>query len=128
MRLTRGPLELQELARKVRAARVARGLSTQQLADMIDLTSQQVRRYESGKAEPSAIVLMRIVRALEPPKVSDRCGDTLLYQLLDHVRSDAELADQLWTEHKLADKLPQSKSVDFKAKKAILQGMKLWKR
>lgn len=128
MRLTRGATETKTLAEKLRAARLAKGLSAQELADKVDLTAQQIRRYENALAEPTAIIFARIVRALEKPTPKAKHADTLTYKLLDHVLNDEELANKLWDEHNLAGKLPESKDVDFKAKKAILKAMSLWER
>src|SRR3954470_23343037 len=49
-----------EIGRKIRALRLERGLSQSGLADGIDLTFQQVQKYEKGTNRVSALRLQRI--------------------------------------------------------------------
>lgn len=72
MRATRGASEIEVSGKKLREAPLAKGFSAQALAEMADVTAQQIRRYENGKAEPGAILLYRIVRALETPYASGK--------------------------------------------------------
>ena len=107
---------IRTLGEKIRAAREAEGLSTQDLADAVGLSSQQVRRIEAGQSEATAIVLGRVGRCLgQPPN-----------ELLDHVLTIEEIAERLWEQHSLASKLEGSEAADFLAKKAILESMGLW--
>jgi len=56
-----------EIGRKIRALRLERGLSQSGLADGIDLTFQQVQKYEKGTNRVSAGRLQRIADMLGTP-------------------------------------------------------------
>ena len=56
-----------EIGRKIRALRLERGLSQSGLADGIDLTFQQVQKYEKGVNRVSAGRLARIADMLHTP-------------------------------------------------------------
>jgi transcriptional regulator with XRE-family HTH domain len=56
-----------EIGRKIRALRLERGLSQSGLADGIDLTFQQVQKYEKGVNRVSAGRLQRIADLLNTP-------------------------------------------------------------
>ena len=56
-----------EIGRKIRALRLERGLSQSGLADGIDLTFQQVQKYEKGINRVSAGRLQRIADMLHTP-------------------------------------------------------------
>ncbi|MEA2875530.1 MAG: hypothetical protein QOF14_726 [Hyphomicrobiales bacterium] len=56
-----------EIGRKIRALRLERGLSQSGLADGIDLTFQQVQKYEKGTNRVSAGRLQRIADMLNTP-------------------------------------------------------------
>ena len=56
-----------EIGRKIRALRLERGLSQSGLADGIDLTFQQVQKYEKGTNRVSAGRLQRIADMLNMP-------------------------------------------------------------
>jgi transcriptional regulator with XRE-family HTH domain len=56
-----------EIGRKIRALRLERGLSQSGLADGIDLTFQQVQKYEKGTNRVSAGRLARIADMLNTP-------------------------------------------------------------
>ena len=56
-----------EIGRKIRALRLERGLSQSGLADGIDLTFQQVQKYEKGVNRVSAGRLQRIADMLNTP-------------------------------------------------------------
>src|SRR5436309_12085891 len=56
-----------EIGRKIRALRLERGLSQSGLADGIDLTFQQVQKYEKGTNRVSAGRLQRIADILNTP-------------------------------------------------------------
>jgi transcriptional regulator with XRE-family HTH domain len=56
-----------EIGRKIRALRLQRGLSQSGLADGIDLTFQQVQKYEKGTNRVSAGRLQRIAEMLNIP-------------------------------------------------------------
>ncbi len=114
--MSRRKREIRTLGEKVEGARIAAGLSIRQLADLVGLSSQQVRRIEAGRSEATAIVLGRVVRAL----------GVSADELLDHVRTLEETADALWQEYELDSKLKGSDDADFLAKKAILESMGFW--
>ena len=61
-----GPEDI-EIGRKIRALRLERGLSQSGLADGIDLTFQQVQKYEKGANRVSAGRLQRIADLLNVP-------------------------------------------------------------
>jgi transcriptional regulator with XRE-family HTH domain len=61
-----GPEDV-EIGRKIRALRLERGLSQSGLADGIDLTFQQVQKYEKGANRVSAGRLHRIADLLNVP-------------------------------------------------------------
>ena len=56
-----------EIGRKIRALRLERGLSRSDLAGGIDLTFQQVQKYEKGTNRVSAGRLQRIADLLNTP-------------------------------------------------------------
>ena len=56
-----------EIGRRVRAQRLHRGMSQMVLADHLDLTFQQVQKYEKGTNRISAGRLQRIAEVLTVP-------------------------------------------------------------
>ena len=66
-RKRRAGVEDVEIGRKIRALRLERGLSQSGLADGIDLTFQQVQKYEKGTNRVSAGPLARIADRLNTP-------------------------------------------------------------
>jgi transcriptional regulator with XRE-family HTH domain len=105
-----------KLGVKIRSAREEKGLSLQQLGELVGLSGQQLRRIEKGTADVTAVVLARIARAT---------GRDLRF-FLDHVRTVEEQAHRLWNDHKLDRRLRGSRDADFKAKREILEAMELW--
>ena len=67
VRKRRAGAEDMEIGRKIRALRLQRGLSQSSLADGIDLTFQQVQKYEKGTNRVSAGRLQRIADMLNIP-------------------------------------------------------------
>ena len=67
LRKRRAGAEDIEIGRKIRALRLERGLSQSGLADGIDLTFQQVQKYEKGTNRVSAGRLVRIADTLNTP-------------------------------------------------------------
>src|SRR5947207_4257289 len=65
-----------EIGRRIRALRLERGLSQASLADGIDLTFQQLQKYEKGTNRVSAGRLQRIAEILNTPVMFfyDRTG------------------------------------------------------
>jgi putative transcriptional regulator len=52
------------LNQRLKLARVERGLSQQELADLVDATRQTIGLIEKGKYNPSLNLCMKIARAL----------------------------------------------------------------
>ena len=52
------------MGEKLKAARIAAGMTQQQLAAAAGLTQKDISRYESGKHEPGALTLKRLAQAL----------------------------------------------------------------
>jgi len=104
------------LGAKIKSAREKKGLSLQQLADLVGLSDQQIRRIERGDSDVNAITLARIAKVIQED----------VGRLLSDVLTVQEQAEYLWELHKLGKKLPGSKDADFKAKQAILKSMDLW--
>jgi len=67
IRKRRAGAEDVEIGRKIRALRLERGLTQSSLADGIDLTFQQVQKYEKGANRVSAGRLQRIADMLNIP-------------------------------------------------------------
>lgn len=55
------------VGRRLRAARLARGMSQQSLGAAVDISFQQLQKYESGKNRVSASVLYDFSRLLDVP-------------------------------------------------------------
>jgi len=56
-----------EIGRRIRALRLERGLSQTELGTMLDVTFQQVQKYEKGANRVAAGRLQRVAEALEVP-------------------------------------------------------------
>ncbi|GLI25618.1 transcriptional regulator with XRE-family HTH domain [Xanthobacter flavus] len=54
-----------QIGARLRAARVARGMSQEKLAEAISLTFQQIQKYEKGTNRVSVSMLLRIAAVLE---------------------------------------------------------------
>jgi transcriptional regulator with XRE-family HTH domain len=54
-----------QIGQRVRASRLALGLTQQQLAGQLGVTPQQIGRYESGADQMSAVRLNEIAKVLE---------------------------------------------------------------
>lgn len=65
-RLSRDPQDI-EVGRRIRARRLELGLSLNALAAQLELTFQQVQKYESGVNRVAASRLLRIAEALQVP-------------------------------------------------------------
>jgi transcriptional regulator with XRE-family HTH domain len=63
---SRDPIDA-EIAKRVRALRLQRGLSQTELSDALGVTFQQVQKYERGMNRISAGRLLRIADVLEVP-------------------------------------------------------------
>ena len=56
-----------EIGRRIRALRLERGLSQTDLGTLLDVTFQQVQKYEKGVNRVAAGRLQRVAKALEVP-------------------------------------------------------------
>jgi transcriptional regulator with XRE-family HTH domain len=56
-----------EIGRRIRALRLQRGLSQSDLGDFLDVTFQQVQKYEKGTNRVAAGRLQRVAEVLEVP-------------------------------------------------------------
>ncbi len=63
---SRDPLDM-TIGKRVRALRLQRGMSQTELANALDLTFQQVQKYEKGANRIAAGRLQRIAEILEVP-------------------------------------------------------------
>ena len=52
------------MGEKLKAARIAAGLSQAQLAEAVGCLQKDISRYESGKHEPRALTLKKMAQAL----------------------------------------------------------------
>lgn len=59
-----------EIGRRIRARRLERDMSQQELAAAIKITFQQIQKYEKGVNRVSAATLVDIARTLETPLTS----------------------------------------------------------
>lgn len=66
------PLDM-EIARRLKAARIARGISQAELGRSLGVTFQQVQKYERGYNRVSAANLMKCAAALDT-SVAALCG------------------------------------------------------
>ena len=55
------------IGQRLRGLRVARGLSQADVAVKVDLSFQQIQKYESGKSRVTAAKLCELAQALEIP-------------------------------------------------------------
>ena len=51
-------------SKNLRDLRIARGMSQQQLADIIDVKQPTVAQYESGRRQPTICISIRIAKVL----------------------------------------------------------------
>ena len=58
--------ERDKLGNWLREMRNSKGLTQQQLAELVEVNPKQISRYESGKAEMGALLYIRICEALSP--------------------------------------------------------------
>lgn len=56
-----------QIGQRLRGLRVVRGLSQAEVADSVNLSFQQIQKYESGKSRISASKLCKLAVALEVP-------------------------------------------------------------
>ena len=78
----RDPIDV-DVAKRVRALRLQRGLSQNELSDALGVTFQQFQKYERGANRISAARLFRIAKVLDVPV-------TFFFQASDGFRSEAD--------------------------------------
>src|SRR3982750_733249 len=74
-RRSRDPRDL-EVAKRVRALRLQRGISQTELGGILDVTFQQVQKYETGTNRISAGRLQQIAEVLDVPVPYFYANDT----------------------------------------------------
>lgn len=79
---SRDPIDI-DVAKRVRALRLQRGLSQNELSDALGVTFQQVQKYERGANRISAGRLLRIAKVLDVPVA-------FLYGASDEFRNEAD--------------------------------------
>lgn len=55
----------QQIGLRIRAARMARGMSQEKLGEALGITFQQIQKYEKGTNRTSVSALLKIAKALE---------------------------------------------------------------
>lgn len=78
----RDPIDV-DVAKRVRALRLRRGLSQNELSDALGVTFQQVQKYERGANRISAGRLFRIAKVLDVPV-------TFFFEASDGFRNEAD--------------------------------------
>ncbi|NDJ36474.1 MAG: ImmA/IrrE family metallo-endopeptidase [Chloroflexi bacterium] len=53
------------IAERIRQARLAAGFTQEQLADALHMTKQVISKYENGRSEPTASIIMKLAQALD---------------------------------------------------------------
>lgn len=56
-----------QIGARVRAARTARGMSQEKLGEALDVTFQQIQKYENGSNRVAVSTLLRMAAALDLP-------------------------------------------------------------
>lgn len=84
-----------EVGRRVKLRRSLLGVSLTDLAEAIDVTFQQVQKYEKGENRISAGTLMRIARALDTPggyflgeRIASDSADAAMLSVSSEARAD----------------------------------------
>ena len=70
-----------EIGYRLRVMRQKAGLSQEQLAELLSMTSQQVQKYESGKSKLNTDRLQQVAHALSVPLLaffSDQDGNVII--------------------------------------------------
>ena len=57
--------DLVETGEKIRALRESRGMSQEQLAELVGVSKNSIHRYENGNVEMKMIIMFKIAFALE---------------------------------------------------------------
>jgi transcriptional regulator with XRE-family HTH domain len=103
------------LAKRLRAARVERSLSPQDLAEQAGISEQQVRRMERGESAMGVLILAGVARALKKD----------LDWFVSDVRTLQEHTERLWRKNA---NLTRAYPADLRlpAKQEILIDLGLW--
>ena len=118
------------IAERIRQARLAADLTQEQLADKVGMTKQVISKYENGKSEPNASVIMKLAQALnqepgyflrQPQTTVDWLGyrsranlgvktrEGIQYRAETYVEQYISLAEKLAMEH--IETLPKNQAV-----------------
>jgi Zn-dependent peptidase ImmA (M78 family) len=118
------------IAERIRQARLAADLTQEQLADKVGMTKQVISKYENGKSEPNASVIMKLAQALrqepgyflrQPQTTVDWLGyrsranlgvkarEGIQYRAETYVEQYVSLAEKLAMEH--LETLPRDQAV-----------------
>lgn len=66
---------------RIRSARIARGLTLQNTADMLGISLRSIQKYESGEREPELSLLVSMADILDVPTDFLLCRDDYLQTL-----------------------------------------------
>ena len=82
--------------KKLKEARIARGLSQAELSRIIGVSSQAVSQYEQGKTSPSPVILMKIMDKLDFP-IKFFCNDESIEEKdnIIYFRSNKNITNKL---------------------------------
>lgn len=118
------------IAERIRQARLGAGFTQEQLADTVGMTKQVISKYENGKSEPTASVIMKLAKALgqepgyflqQPQTTVDWLGyrsraslgvkarEGIQYRAEAYVEQYVSLAEKLAMEH--IETLPRGRAV-----------------
>jgi len=113
--------EREVLAKKIRAARQDAGLTQKQLADLVDLSEQQVRRIENAESQVSAVTFGRIAKAC-------KLSLSRLSSMFDQINTVEFRVNRLWSRHgvKIGVHKRESKNLDYHTKRKILESLGFW--
>jgi transcriptional regulator with XRE-family HTH domain len=102
------------LGARIREIRKARGLTQEQLAEMVDIEQKHVSRIELGKNYPTIDRLERIAAALKVPLIS-------FFDFL-HLENDDECSRNI--EEMIKELDEESRKIAYKMIKAIIKTLK----
>lgn len=102
------------LGARIREIRKARGLTQEQLAELVDVEQKHVSRIELGKNYPTIGRLEKMATALKVPLIS-------FFDFL-HLENDAESARDI--EEMIGELDNDSRKIAYKMIKAIIKALK----
>ena len=82
------------VGKQLRYLRISRRMSQERIGAMVDLTFQQIQKYEKGTNRISASVLYHLARALEDPVAASEDGAPLIEGLLATASELKQLQDE----------------------------------